>query len=94
MCWKMQRRLRNFTKVSVAGCLGYDVLEKRSPSLYWMITVSVAGCLGYDVLDGLAKVNRRSTSVSVAGCLGYDVLALTIGFVMKTFSFSCWLFRL
>jgi hypothetical protein len=43
----MQRRLRNFTKVSVAGCLGYDVLEKRSPSLYWMITVSVAGCLGY-----------------------------------------------
>ena len=37
-------------KVSVAGCLGYDVLV-RSKNLRLKITaVSVAGCLGYDVL--------------------------------------------
>ena len=36
--------------VSVAGCLGYDVLVD-SPNNYSVGTlVSVAGCLGYDVL--------------------------------------------
>ena len=36
--------------VSVAGCLGYDVLENSSSSLSCFNFVSVAGCLGYDVL--------------------------------------------
>ncbi|SHN92152.1 hypothetical protein BCLUESOX_2356 [bacterium endosymbiont of Bathymodiolus sp. 5 South] len=36
--------------VSVAGCLGYDVLENPSSSLSCSHLVSVAGCLGYDVL--------------------------------------------
>jgi quinol monooxygenase YgiN len=36
--------------VSVAGCLGYDVLERRCELFNMAKTVSVAGCLGYDVL--------------------------------------------
>ena len=40
----------HFRAVSVAGCLGYDVLDITHPSCYHESTVSVAGCLGYDVL--------------------------------------------
>ena len=36
--------------VSVAGCLGYDVLVNNSPFFAIFNFVSVAGCLGYDVL--------------------------------------------
>jgi quinol monooxygenase YgiN len=36
--------------VSVAGCLGYDVLENSPAALSRSHFVSVAGCLGYDVL--------------------------------------------
>ena len=38
-------------QVSVAGCLGYDVLDPHSIDTYNSNIVSVAGCLGYDVLD-------------------------------------------
>jgi hypothetical protein len=37
-----------FKPVSVAGCLGYDVLDYTLPN-YSFSDVSVAGCLGYDV---------------------------------------------
>ncbi|VVH63012.1 hypothetical protein BSPWISOX_2256 [uncultured Gammaproteobacteria bacterium] len=37
--------------VSVAGCLGYDVLGLCRPLCDEESEVSVAGCLGYDVLD-------------------------------------------
>ncbi|SMN10687.1 hypothetical protein SPBRAN_780 [uncultured Candidatus Thioglobus sp.] len=36
--------------VSVAGCLGYDVLEIKGKTIELFRLVSVAGCLGYDVL--------------------------------------------
>ena len=36
--------------VSVAGCLGYDVLVLLITLFPSMLVVSVAGCLGYDVL--------------------------------------------
>ncbi|CAC9565162.1 hypothetical protein [uncultured Gammaproteobacteria bacterium] len=36
--------------VSVAGCLGYDVLVKPQIFKSSSFKVSVAGCLGYDVL--------------------------------------------
>ena len=36
--------------VSVAGCLGYDVLDTINLKLDETFYVSVAGCLGYDVL--------------------------------------------
>ena len=36
--------------VSVAGCLGYDVLASENSVLSLWRVVSVAGCLGYDVL--------------------------------------------
>ncbi|CAC9560680.1 hypothetical protein [uncultured Gammaproteobacteria bacterium] len=36
--------------VSVAGCLGYDVLAAAKLSSRARDSVSVAGCLGYDVL--------------------------------------------
>ena len=36
--------------VSVAGCLGYDVLEYGLGCWTLLARVSVAGCLGYDVL--------------------------------------------
>ncbi|CAC9614465.1 hypothetical protein [uncultured Gammaproteobacteria bacterium] len=36
--------------VSVAGCLGYDVLENKGVTPKITSKVSVAGCLGYDVL--------------------------------------------
>ncbi len=37
-------------RVSVAGCLGYDVLEVAFLPFVPYVSVSVAGCLGYDVL--------------------------------------------
>ena len=37
-------------RVSVAGCLGYDVLVRHPPGDAINRKVSVAGCLGYDVL--------------------------------------------
>ena len=37
--------------VSVAGCLGYDVLEVKGIITFRAGHVSVAGCLGYDVLE-------------------------------------------
>jgi uncharacterized OsmC-like protein len=36
--------------VSVAGCLGYDVLAGMVKRVTIGLKVSVAGCLGYDVL--------------------------------------------
>ena len=36
--------------VSVAGCLGYDVLGFWGALTSYGLGVSVAGCLGYDVL--------------------------------------------
>jgi quinol monooxygenase YgiN len=46
--------------VSVAGCLGYDVLVHLSISVSIDICVSVAGCLGYDVLVWLiSSLNFR-----------------------------------
>ncbi len=39
--------------VSVAGCLGYDVLVANSFLVSEVDEVSVAGCLGYDVLETL-----------------------------------------
>ena len=38
------------TFVSVAGCLGYDVLANWVGLYIEHLLVSVAGCLGYDVL--------------------------------------------
>ena len=81
-CWLFRlwcagnKRLKEVSKwvVSVAGCLGYDVLVRKR---FWKITkniVSVAGCLGYDVLAPSSPSNTRKHTVSVAGCLGYDVL--------------------
>ena len=37
--------------VSVAGCLGYDVLAIQAFRNPYDSNVSVAGCLGYDVLE-------------------------------------------
>jgi uncharacterized OsmC-like protein len=37
--------------VSVAGCLGYDVLVIENLEPTEILEVSVAGCLGYDVLE-------------------------------------------
>ncbi len=48
-------------EVSVAGCLGYDVLEKNNQSIKLEYAVSVAGCLGYDVL-GLAWLAQPAQS--------------------------------
>ena len=45
-------------KVSVAGCLGYDVLDGK---LYYETNhdqVSVAGCLGYDVLVNFSQLSQ------------------------------------
>ena len=39
------------TCVSVAGCLGYDVLVSELFNIHRKARVSVAGCLGYDVLE-------------------------------------------
>jgi uncharacterized OsmC-like protein len=39
-----------FILVSVAGCLGYDVLVAAKIIYCTRKGVSVAGCLGYDVL--------------------------------------------
>jgi hypothetical protein len=46
-----ERRTSNFCRVSVAGCLGYDVLDIEMDTIAICCEVSVAGCLGYDVLD-------------------------------------------
>ena len=37
-------------EVSVAGCLGYDVLVNHNHITIHSPNVSVVGCLGYDVL--------------------------------------------
>ena len=65
----------NSIGVSVAGCLGYDVLATMSRRPGIAADVSVAGCLGYDVLVVILVLLGRINKVSVAGCLGYDVLA-------------------
>ena len=51
MCWKSKQHLQFCNLVSVAGCLGYDVLGLSRCLALVPILVSVAGCLGYDVLD-------------------------------------------
>ncbi len=58
MCWPYLSFHMPFVSVSVAGCLGYDVLateraNERPPS-----EVSVAGCLGYDVLARLKTLTQ------------------------------------
>ena len=51
MCWgESGKVLIQQHDVSVAGCLGYDVLVFITPLLLCFACVSVAGCLGYDVL--------------------------------------------
>ena len=50
MCWNSVYYFCLHCLVSVAGCLGYDVLEKMGRSAEHILIVSVAGCLGYDVL--------------------------------------------
>ena len=47
---KPQTQMSNRQQVSVAGCLGYDVLATMSRRPGIAGDVSVAGCLGYDVL--------------------------------------------
>ena len=52
MCWPLSHQLSHqLRRVSVAGCLGYDVLVLVLTILLIRLLVSVAGCLGYDVLD-------------------------------------------
>ena len=46
------------TQVSVAGCLGYDVLDSAMDRDKKGGRVSVAGCLGYDVLESLTIYAR------------------------------------
>ena len=45
--------------VSVAGCLGYDVLAIQAFRNPGDLDVSVAGCLGYDVLVASARDTSR-----------------------------------
>jgi hypothetical protein len=54
-----RRKLGN--NVSVAGCLGYDVLANSFFNCLCLIYVSVAGCLGYDVLV-MSMAQRDYTS--------------------------------
>ena len=55
MCW-LSHILKTYNEgVSVAGCLGYDVLGNRRLTLKLSRLVSVAGCLGYDVLASERK---------------------------------------
>ena len=49
-------------QVSVAGCLGYDVLALKLIVSFENFTVSVAGCLGYDVLES------KTTSPTLQSC--------------------------
>ena len=61
MCWTtMSRRPGIAADVSVAGCLGYDVLVIFSREIFQTRLVSVAGCLGYDVLE--FKTTQRQPS--------------------------------
>ena len=46
-------------QVSVAGCLGYDVLELMKITSGNSFIVSVAGCLGYDVLVVVVVVHNK-----------------------------------
>ena len=46
------------THVSVAGCLGYDVLVIVFLVNLCFYAVSVAGCLGYDVLENGSEVGE------------------------------------
>ena len=50
MRWVIEQELN---RVSVAGCLGYDVLAEGRVTGNLIKKVSVAGCLGYDVLVGI-----------------------------------------
>ena len=45
-----ERAIYDYGGVSVAGCLGYDVLALTTTLNIKSRLVSVAGCLGYDVL--------------------------------------------
>ena len=51
MCWLKQESIHALEHVSVAGCLGYDVLGSENRRRGKTCRVSVAGCLGYDVLE-------------------------------------------
>ncbi len=76
MCWSHLSLYRQiWLLVSVAGCLGYDVLGQVLQCVSSCFGVSVAGCLGYDVLVITRILIIKTLKVSVAGCLGYDVLA-------------------
>ena len=50
MCWLSRCERLIVLLVSVAGCLGYDVLVAPFVRHTNDRSVSVAGCLGYDVL--------------------------------------------
>ena len=95
MCWKpvIKDKIMR-TEVSVAGCLGYDVLGACTTQSFSSNGVSVAGCLGYDVLVKGNFIGEKVKRVSVAGCLGYDVLVNEGVSRIINGSFSCWLFRL
>ena len=54
--------------VSVAGCLGYDVLGATITLISQDSAVSVAGCLGYDVLE--------SFHITLSTLLGFQLLVV------------------
>ena len=56
MCWTIVKTNIKMSQVSVAGCLGYDVLESIDGLSCRKNYVSVAGCLGYDVLAHTREV--------------------------------------
>jgi hypothetical protein len=49
----------NNQQLTVAGCLGYDVLDAMIAQVSQVLKVSVAGCLGYDVLDYFCKTTSN-----------------------------------
>ncbi len=76
--------------VSVAGCLGYDVLGNGNISTRAANAVSVAGCLGYDVLacfdsHGSSQGSwfRRSCRIIIRYTFLHCVSALKRG-ILKT----------
>ncbi len=74
--------------VSVAGCLGYDVLV-----LYWVWGLNRASCFSCWLFrlwcaGRLFHLLLVMKLVSVAGCLGYDVLAWSFCTQWREFSVS------
>ncbi len=60
MCWHLRAFQTSTLSVSVAGCLGYDVLVHGISLSSLFFLVSVAGCLGYDVLERKKRPNIKN----------------------------------